>query len=669
VRAPALNLQGASITDVIDQLASQLRINYILDPGVSGPVTVNTYGEMRDIDARTMLDMLLRARGAAMVQVGDVYRIVPMANVARMPISPRVDPQNIPGDEQMTLNLVFLKYASAGELSKLLLEYMGDGAKLTTYEPANLLIILDNNRNMRRTMELIAAFDNDSLASQRIRLFEVKNGSPSDVARELETVLRAMSLGSGNTSVKFQPLDRINMIIAMAPNPGVFKTVETWLEKLDVHVPITVGALDNYVYRVKYGEADVLASVIMQLYTGSLGSYSMGTGSRRLASSSRGVAGSSVGGSSGLSRVRSGSAARSQSAGAATAGGSAAGATLAGQPSASGAASTPFNDMSGYYMGASGMGGVWEEGMPRVVPNTTDNSLLIQATAADYARILKLLKEIDVPPRQILIEARIYEVTLTGAFAAGVSAALQKRGTSDLSGSGTLSKMSTRTMQGIAGSAGVTLTSGMLVGNTRELLAMLSASEETGNTKVISAPMIIATDSIPAYINVGQDVPTLTSQAVTGVQSEGNSLFANTISNRNSGVTLDITARTTDSGIVTLVIDQEVSSPQAASANAAIQSPSFLTRNISTQVTVQDGDTIAIGGIITESDTSSSAGVPYLHRIPVMGGLFGAKSKSKSRTELVVFLTPRVIYDTNAIADATEEVKSKLKRLTKLINE
>ncbi len=213
------------------------------------------------------------------------------------------------------------------------------------------------------------------------------------------------------------------------------------------------------------------------------------------------------------------------------------------------------------------------------------------------------------------------------------------------------------------------LTAGALVGQSRELLGILTASEDNRNTKVISAPVIIATDSIPASINVGQDVPTLASQAITGAQQGGSSLFANTIQSRSSGVTLNIVARVNPSGIVTMVINQEVSTPQAPAANAAIQSPSFSTRNLQTQVTVQDGDTIAIGGIIQESDTSSSAGVPWLHRIPILGGAFGAKSTSKDRTELVVFMTPRVIYDTNGMAEASDEVKSKLKRLTKIIQE
>ncbi len=674
-----LTLQGASLVDVIDALAQQLKINYILDPRVKGAVTVNTYGELKEVDIRPLLDMILRVNGAAMVQVGDVYRIVPLTDVARLPMSPRVNPQAVPSDEQMALNLIFLKYATVSELSKILERFLGEGATMITYDAANLLLILDNNRNMRRTMELISLFDSDVLASQRVRLFEVKNGSPSDIAKELETVFRSISLGEKGSAIRFIPLDRINIVIAVASNPGAFEEVARWVEKLDVRVQVTAGSIDNYVYRVKYGQADVLAGAITQLYLGLIGYGPYGPGGLGGYggygaygggySGQYGVTG--YGGRYGMGYAGMGypgttpyarpGAAQAQPA---TPGAAVSGAQAA-QPGLQGAAS-PF-DMSGMYLGF-GAGFQMPEGMPRVVPNPLDNTLLIQATPQDYERIIKLLKDLDVPPRQVLIEAKIYEVTLTGAFAAGVQAYLQRRGANDLGAPDGVANLSTRTPQ-YASSGGLTLSAGALVGRSRELLALLTATEDNRKTKVISAPIIIATDSIPASINVGQEVPTLTAQALTGAQAGGSSLFANTISNRSSGVTLRITARVTPSGIVTMVIEQEVSSPQAPSANAAIQSPSFSTRNLSTQVTVQDGDTIAIGGIILESDTSSSAGIPFLNRIPVLGAAFGAKSTSKERTELVVFMTPRVIYDTNAIAEASEELKSKLKRLPKIIVE
>jgi general secretion pathway protein D len=327
------------------------------------------------------------------------------------------------------------------------------------------------------------------------------------------------------------------------------------------------------------------------------------------------------------------------------------------------AATSAPTDQTGQYLtgGAGGYPGFATH--PRIVPNPFDNTLLIQATPQEWEQISKLLAQLDVPPRQVLIEAKIYEVDLSGQFAAGVSAYLQQKG-----GSGGVQGGS-RQLLG-SSNTGLVLTAGLLVGHSRELLAFLSATEQTTRAKVISAPSVVATDSVPASINVGEDVPTLSSQAIApGVQQSGNSLFTNTIANRSSGVTLNIMARVNSSGIVTLIIQQEVSAPQAPAASAAIQSPSFSKRTVNTQVTVQDGDTIAIGGIIQESDTYTSAGVPILHRIPILGTAFGTKNTTKTRTELIVFLTPRVIYDTNQVTEASEEIRSGLKRLQKMIKQ
>jgi general secretion pathway protein D len=156
-----------------------------------------------------------------------------------------------------------------------------------------------------------------------------------------------------------------------------------------------------------------------------------------------------------------------------------------------------------------------------------------------------------------------------------------------------------------------------------------------------------------------------------GVTSGGNSLFTQTISNTSSGIGLNILARVNASGIVTLVIDQNVTAPEPnpSGSSVSINSPSFSQRNVSTQVTVQDGDTVAIGGIINESTTETSSGIPILDRIPYLGAVFGNKSTSKKRTELIIFLTPRVIYDTNQISDASQELKERMKGLKKTMRD
>jgi len=693
------NLQNASLVDVIDILARRLKINYILDPAVKGGVTISTYGEIKRVEARALLETILRINGAAMVQVGDIYRIVPSAQVSRLPLSPQIDPKTFPEDERMMLNLIFLKYATVTELSKLIEPFLGEGAKAIAYDPANLLIILDNARNMKRTMELVGLFDSDTLAGQRVRLFEVTNSRPSDLAKELEAVLKAVTLADKSSSVRFLPIDRINTLVAIAPNPGVFTQVETWLKKLDVAVTASAGAIDNYVYRVKYGRAETMAMAIMQLYFGmmglgymGMGGYGMGMGGYGMGMGGYGMGMGGYGmgmGGYGMGGYGMGQGGYGMGQGGYGMGGYGMGGYGGMYPGAgmgygmqppSVLTSTPVpyvgpqagaagaavgtttgrpGDLTGSYLGY-GYGYQMPQS-PRIVPNPFDNTLLIQATRQEYEQILKLLKELDVSPRQVLIEAKIYEVTLTGALASGVAAFLQKRSNADRQVTGSFN-----TGQNV----GISLTTGLLVGKSRELLAFLTTQEDTRRARVISAPSIIATDSIAASITVGSEVPTLASQAVAGgIQSAGSSLFANTIQSRQTGVTLNTTARVNPSGIVTLIINQDVSAPQAPAASAAIQSPSFSRRSVQTQVTLHDGDTIAIGGIINESDTYSTNGIPILNRIPGLGVLFGNKSISKERTELVVFMTPRVIYDTNQITEASDEIRSSFKRLQKYFRE
>ncbi len=677
----ALTLTNVSLVELIDILAKRLKINYLLDPNVAGRVSVYTYGEVKPVDLMQLLETILRVNGAAMIKVGDMYRIVPVARINQLPLAPIVNPdgKTLPDDERMLLNLIFLKYASATEIAALIKPWMGEGATLSVYDPANLLIMQDNARSMKRTMDLIAMFDSDTFAGQRVRLFEVENSRPSDLTKELDSVFKSYALSEKGQSVKFIAVDRINTIIAVAPNPGIFEKVEEWIKKLDIAVKSSAGQVNSYVYRLRYARSETLAMAIMALYSNNPMALVM-LGAMAQMNNGMGGGGGGFGGGYG------GGGAFQQGVGGMGAlggmgmmgmmgmmGGMMGGMYPGGYPGMNYASYGPMAPMqtgltgmvpgqanpadanlTGQFLGNAAYGSQPGQRMPHIVPNPFDNTLMIQATPQEYEQIVSLLRQLDVAPRQVLIDAKIYEVELTGAFAAGVSAFLEKKDTGS------------RVLNATSSAAGLTLSTGALVLRSHELLAAITAAETKSHTRVISAPSIVATDSIAASLNVGEDVPVLTSQAVTGVQQGGNSLFSNTVANRSSGVTLQIMARVNSSGIVTMIINQNVSSPQAPPAGG-IQSPSFQNRSFQTQLTVQDGDTVAIGGIIQESNLQSSAGVPVLHKLPIVGPVFGSKSISKNRTELVVFLTPRVIYDASQMLDATEEIKSGMKRIERLM--
>jgi general secretion pathway protein D len=711
-----LALNNASLTEVIDLLAQKLKINYILDPRVKGGVILNTYGETKDIDTRSLLETILRINGFGMVKQGELYRIVPLSDISHLPIPPerKTDPDQISEDDQTMLNLVFLKYVLADELAKVLEPFQGENARMYVYAPANLLLMLDSRRSMRRSMELVAMFDSDQLANERVHLFTLKNGRPSDVARELENISKAVALSDKNSPIKFLPIDRINTIIAVAPNPGAFTEVQKWLDKLDVPIRASAGGIKDYVYKVHYGDAISMACSIQALYGQLYGGFSPGFGAGQNAIlaciGTTGVNNSTYGGGGfgagvgGAYGAGAGGGAYGGGGGGgyggaygAYGGGGAYGSAgygnagygngngYGGNPNAYGAAGTPFSnpagsavpgaagatgtgDLTGTYLGNAPVGFAAVR-RPRVVANPINNTLLIQATQQEYEDLQQLIKELDIPPRQVLIEAKIYSVDLNRSTSTDISGALQTLGTTASTTAPTTATLLAGLANGFGGLGGGSgISAAMVVGKSRELLGTVSLLESESKAKVLSSPSIIATDSIPASINVGTTVPTLQGSITSAIGGA----VTNSIGSASTGIGLTILARVSPSGIVTMVINQNVSDPEATTvqnAGSSIASPSFGTKSIQTQVTVQDGDTIAIGGMIQESTTSSLSGLPLLDRIPVLGGLFGSRSYSKERTELIMFLTPHVIFDSNQLLDASDELKDQIKVLRKDVKE
>lgn len=288
----------------------------------------------------------------------------------------------------------------------------------------------------------------------------------------------------------------------------------------------------------------------------------------------------------------------------------------------------------------------------RIIADPLNNSLIFKCTAADYADIAKTLQELDVLPRQVLIEARVYEVTLSGDLTFGLEYFLQERDNQER-----------KPLASFTTANNLSASAGMLVGQTREFLTFLNASDNRSRVRVLSAPVVLATDNTEASIQVGSEVPVLTSQAVVGgVQVGSNTLFSNTIQNEDAGIILHVKPRITSSGLVSLEIDQEISTvvPPAA---GGIQSPSFEKRSIKTHTVVKDGQTVALGGLISTNISTVYNRVPLLGEIPVLGPLFGNTNYTTTKTELIVVMTPRILSSAQDAHDATRELEDKVKDL------
>ncbi|MGA3188588.1 MAG: type II secretion system secretin GspD [Bryobacteraceae bacterium] len=683
-----INLENASLTAVIDQLARQLKLNLIVDPSVKGSITLNTYGDTSNLDPRNLLELILQINGFDLVQDGDLYRVVPLKLVSHMPLHPEVNQKNIPEDDQTILNLVFLKYVAVDELTKVLKEFAGENSDMISYAPANLLFLLDSRRNMRRTMELIAQFDSDAFANQRVRLFEVKNVKPSEVAKDLDGIFKSISLDAKTSPVHFMGIDRINTLIAVAPNPGVFENITEWLKKMDVPVKVTPGNIQINVYPVIYGRAECLAQALNQLFNPGYGSgYGYGGGAALTNNGNTGYtnnglaspgtaggiqpiggAGTNAGGYGNQNSFNSGfgggggCSANGLGGGGGYGGGGYGGGYNASQvygaPAFGGyAAQTPATtNLTGQPLGAAGTvaaGAVPGTPAvplvvpPRIIANPLDNKLIIQADAQQYQNIVKILKELDVPPRQILLEAKIYSVTLSDSFTSNISAQLAQLGSTS------------NQLLGNFASAGLGITVGALVGQSRQLLLTLSANESRTYSKLLSEPSLIATDSIPATITVGTQIPVST--GTTTIPSGGSVVTSSSVSSENTGLTLQVNARINSSGVVTLIINQENSSVNAAASNT--NGTAFSQQVVQTQITMMDGDTIAIGGLIDENYSNNVSGIPGLVRLPWIGWLFGSKQVTKERDELIMFFTPHVIFDESQLIEASDQLKSQIKIL------
>ena len=625
-------LEGADLLQFISLVAGELKLNYAVDPGVKGVVTISTSGELKSSDLFPILETVLKMNGATAVKIGNLYRIVPLVLAPKNPLAISVGTSGaeLPADDRMLMQIIPLKFVFAADMAKILTPFLSEAGTVVVLDAGNTLILVDDSLNVKRLMEIVQQFDNSTFAAERVRLVHVRNNVASALVPELEAIFATYALSDKQTPLRFLPLDRVNGILVAAADPAAFDQVEKWIEKLDQ--PETPSGIQTFVYKVQYSEAEHLVSLLNAL---------------------GGAGGGGGGGEEGAPgagrRVRSG------------AGGGPA--SLQETALHTGPSEEQAN------IGAFSPGGGQGTGTPlgsavRVITDPLSNSVIVQATAQQYAEIARTLDKLDIVPRQVMIEARVYEVDLTGDLSFGLEYALEKRGTAASSSATPTGLQFSGGNSSSAGAGTLSLSAGGVIGYTRELMAFLTASENRTRVRTLSAPTLVTTDSSTARIQVGQSVPVLTSQGVTsGATVAGSLLFSNTVTQQDTGIILTVTPRITSTGLVSLSISQEISNEVPPATGSGIQSPSFTKRSVATQAVAQDGQTIALGGLISYNYSKTSTRIPLLGDIPWLGTLFGSTSYQTTETELIVLLTPRIISTLPGAVAATRELEEKLKAL------
>ena len=597
----SLFLDNADIHQIIQIIGETLGINYVVDPRIQGTVNINTAGNLQRSDLLPILETILRINGATILQNGNFYEIVPATAALRQALPVQDDAQPLRVDDQFVIQVVRMKFVSASEMSQLLTPYLSEGANIVVHEAGNILLVTERRGNLLKLLEIVDVFDTNVFEGERVRLFPVENSLAADLVQDLVTVFAGYALSENRGAIRFVAIERMNSVLVISPNMAVFDEVQKWLDRLDQ--PLQTSGVRNFVYRVRNGKAIEIQRVLSQLYGTEVqlsGIYQTPTG-------------------------------------------------------AVGAIPPP----AGQTPAQAGAGEVVETaflptGNVKIITDQTNNALVIQATPQEYAIIEDTIEQLDILPRQVLIDAQIYEVALDDSLAFGLSASLQNRGT--------LQPAQT-TASFIGNPPSLAVQTFTFIGRARELFMFLHASENRSRVRTLSAPSVLVSDNQTAQFTVGADIPVPVSSAASGVQAPGGgTLFAQTIQRRSIGVIMQVTPLINDSGNVTLEISQEVSQAGALGPLGPVIGQSAVTST----VVIRDGQTIVLGGFIRESNDLVRNRIPLLGRIPVLGGLFGSTSTTKTRTELVILITPHVIRNFEEADHATEELRDKLREIKKM---
>ncbi|UYC11495.1 type II secretion system secretin GspD [Xanthomonas sp. CFBP 8445] len=663
------NFEGESLQAVVKAiLGDMLGQNYVIAPGVQGTVTLATPKPVSPAQALNLLEMVLGWNNARMVYSGGRYNIVPADQALAGTVAPSTaSPANARGFE---VRVVPLKYISASEMKKVLEPYARPNAIVGIDSSRNVITLGGTRAELENYLRTVQIFDVDWLSGMSVGVFPIQSGKAEQVAADLEKVFGENSKTPSAGMFRFMPLENANAVLVITPQARYLDQIQEWLDRIDS----AGGGARLFSYELKYIKAKDLAdrlaevfgagggnrgdsnaslmpgSQMSQLNGGGLGGFN--------GSDSSSLGGGSLGGSLGSSSDSLGGSSSSGSSGGGLGNGS-----LQLSPRTSGNGSVTL-EVQGDKVGVSAV----EE----------TNTLLVRSTPQAWRSIRDVVEKLDVMPMQVHIEAQVAEVNLKGQLKYGVNwyfeQAVNASSTANnigFSGGGAnLPSAAGRKIWGdiagaITGSSGLGWT---FLG--KNAAAVITALDEVTDVKLLQTPSVFVRNNAEATLNVGTRIPINSVSVDTGL---GAGTTYSSVNYLDTGVILKVRPRVTKDGMVFLDIVQEVSSPGAASTNCGTNAGTSTacnvpinTRRVKTEAAVQSGDTIMLAGLINDSTTDGSNGVPYLSKLPVVGALFGQKTQDTNRQEVIVLITPSIVRNPQEARNLTDEYGAKFEAMKPL---
>ena len=650
----SLNFDDADLGEVAKVILSDiLGKNYTLSPQVTGKVTLQTTKPLSKDELMPTLEMLLSINNAAMVTQGDMYLIKPANEAVYSTSIKSFGNARIPSGYQT--RVVPIRNVAASEIADILKPLLPEKALLHVDPNRNVLMVSGSGGELNRIMDVVSTFDVDVLKGRSFALFTPAHVDASKIIDELEEIFINKPSGeqAGESRFfRFIEIERLNAILAITHSEKYLHDIESWIYRLDRTNTDAGGGVN--VYRAQHVSALDLADTLSDIFgTGSSrrsGSASIASGRKSMSASNKssGGASRSSGGASGSSRASSSGNKdnvldrslsdknQDKSGGSRTGGSGSASASLA----AGGANNN--NDMQNV----------------KIIADEGNNALIIVSTSEEYAKIQKVIKELDVLPLQVLIDATIVEVELKDELQYGIQWYFNHNNGNNTATGGASTATSGISVNDI-GSALTTGGFSYAFSSSQDVRAVLNANASKGNVNIISSPSLMVLNNQEASIKVGDSVPIRTSQSTNTANATNDAIITSGIEMVDTGINLSIRPRVNAGGLVLMDILQ-TSNEATENSNSNIDSPTIKKREIESSVAIQSGETIVLGGLIKEDNTHNKSGVPLLHEIPIIGPIFGGTTRNKNKNELVVLITPRVVNSRQDASLITDEFRRKL---------
>lgn len=608
----------------------QARVVRIAEPG-PGPVTLNFPGVGVREFAKAVLGDILGAPYAVAPSVSGTVTLVTPRPIARADVLPAVEEalrnadlalvsrdgvrtivslnearaqSGVVSADQFGFGTETIQLRFAGPVAlKTLLDPIVPGV-ITSADPASNTLVLSGTTGQRRGVrDLVEQFDVDWLKGMSFGLFVPKNSDARLIAPELDRLINAPDSPMAGR-VRLIAMEKLNGLVAISSQSQYLDDVRRWVEVLDREGQSSERRL--FVYRVQNGRASDLSKVLASAF---------GRGATLSGVSDQGAA---------RSGDRSGAQAASTPLSSLQKG-----ETLPGQ------SPTPVPASDARAGGGEGL---------ILTADETNNAVVAYATPREYALIEDAMRKLDVVPMQVVVEAVITEVALNNALRYGSQWFIRSG-----NDRGVLSRGPTQdAIPNFPGFAYFL--------NSGSVNATLTALSSVTHVEILSAPNLMVLNNQTASLEVGDQVPISTGSALN------DSTVISTIDYRDTGVLLKITPRVNSGGLVLLDIVQEVSDV-SPTLSSTIDSPTISVRKIATSIAVQDGQTVALGGLIRDNNRKLRDGVPFLSAIPVLGALAGSRDNKRERTELLVMLTPRVVRNGADTQAVTNELREKIRSI------